>query len=337
MTLLKSILSILKILLKSSFWNGFKAHIPSSNNKILLLGNGPSLKITLQEHKEYLKNYDLLAFNNFAITPEFETLKPRYYLIHSPILFENEVISEFYLNMRNQLFESIENKIDWHFYLIVPFFAEKSVYFKAFRERNKSKIAFLYFNTTPIEGVKSINNLLFNLKLGSPRPHNVMIPSILCSIYMKYKEIYIVGADHNWFGEFSTTDDNVVLVNQKHFYDESTSTPQPMNDYIVRSRRMHEILHKFQLTFFAYFVLNDFAEFKKVKIYNASHSSLIDAFERKKLNAPPTDYIFLMDKSIPSFAQKNRDEFTARNVPSNGGMEKKWITVKRIFRELFDL
>lgn len=284
MNLLKSILSILKIILKSSFRNGFKNHIPSSKNKILLLGNGPSLQQTLSEYKNNLNTFDLLAFNNFSTTQQFEDLQPTFYLIHAPIFFENKNISDFYIQMRNNIFESIETKTTWEMYLIVPFFAKKSDYFKSFLDRNKSKIKVLYFNMTPVEGIKSITNLLLKFKLGTPRPHNVLIPSILCSIHLKYKEIYIVGADHNWFSEFSVTKENVVLINQKHFYDESTSKPQPMNDYITRPRRMHEVLHKFQLTFYGYFVLQDFAKTKNVNIYNASHFSLIDAFERKKLN-----------------------------------------------------
>ncbi len=283
MNLFKSVFSLLKVVLKSSFKNGFKNYTPSSNNKILLLGSGPSLNQTLLEYKNELINYDLLAFNNFSVTHQYEDLKPNYYLVHSPIFFQNEGVSEFYINMRNEIFNSIENKTNWKLYLIVPFFAKKSHFFQEFVKRNKTKISFLYFNMTPIEGLKSINNFLFKLKLGTPRPHNVLIPSILCSIHMEYEEIYIVGADHNWFSEFSTTDQNVVLINQKHFYDETSSKPEPMKDYIVRPRRMHEILHKFQLTFYGYFVLKDFAESQKVKIYNASEYSLIDAFERKKL------------------------------------------------------
>jgi hypothetical protein len=94
-----------------------------------------------------------------------------------------------------------------------------------------------------------------------------------------------VGADHSWLAEISVTENNEALVNQKHFYDGDTSKPQKMQDYIVRPRRLHEVIHKFYLSFKGYWDIKAYAEAKQIKIYNASEVSMIDAFERKKLSA----------------------------------------------------
>ena len=96
-------------------------------------------------------------------------------------------------------------------------------------------------------------------------------------------KISILGADHSWLGEISVNNKNEALVNQKHFYDEQTSTSQPMQDYITRPRKLHEILRKFYLSFKGYWEINSYAEKKGIQIINSSETSMIDAFPKKGL------------------------------------------------------
>jgi hypothetical protein len=103
-------------------------------------------------------------------------------------------------------------------------------------------------------------------------------------IHLDYKELYIVGADHSWLGEISVNDKNEAMVHQKHFYDEDISKPQKMEDRQDRPRRLHEIIHKFYLSVKGYWEIASYASKKRVKIYNSSEFSMIDAFERKPLN-----------------------------------------------------
>ncbi len=103
-------------------------------------------------------------------------------------------------------------------------------------------------------------------------------------IYLNYKVIYIIGADHSWLPEISVNEKNEALINQKHFYDEADSKPEQMNDLISRPRKLHEIIHKFYLTFKGYWLIKEYASSKNVRIYNASEISTIDAFERKKIS-----------------------------------------------------
>jgi hypothetical protein len=77
-------------------------------------------------------------------------------------------------------------------------------------------------------------------------------------------------------------DKNEALVNQKHFYDENESKPLKMQDW-NRARKLHEMIHKFYLSFRGYWELKSFIEKSGVKVYNASEISMIDAFERKYL------------------------------------------------------
>lgn len=281
---LQSFLSLGKILFLSKPFGILKIKNADLEKPCLILGNGPSLNQSVEKYQSLFEKYDLVCVNNFAFSPIYTEIKPKYYIISAHIFFyEEKKLSQKYIDARNVYFDHIKNKTDWNLHLMVPFIAKKSSYFKHFLEQNKN-ITPIYFNSTTIEGIPFLNHFLFNRGLGSPRPHNVLIPAIINAMYMGYKEIYIVGADHSWLPEISVNDQNEALVNQKHFYDEKESKPDKMEDYIHRPRRLHEIIHKFYLSFKGYWEIKDYAKSKNVRIYNASEFSMIDAFDRKSLS-----------------------------------------------------
>jgi hypothetical protein len=280
--LTQSIASIGKIIILSNFRNILKVE-NKTNDKCIILGNGPSLTSSLQKYKNEFKNYDLICVNNFVASDIYTEIKPNNYIIAANILFKSEnELSSIYVNLRNDIFSKLQEKTNWNLNLMVPFVAKKSSYFQNFLNSNRN-IKPIYFNATPIEGIGFINNILFKLGLGMPRPHNIIIPAIMNCIYLNYQKIYIIGADHSWLPEITVNQQNEALINQKHFYDENESKPLKMEDYISRPRRLHEIIHKFYLTFKGYWEIKAYAEHQKVKIYNSSEYSMIDAFEKKEI------------------------------------------------------
>ena len=72
---------------------------------------------------------------------------------------------------------------------------------------------------------------------GVPRPHNVLIPSIAMGLRLPFKKIYLAGADHSWLPEITVTDDNVVLMHQKHFYDQNKSQAETVKQENLNSAR----------------------------------------------------------------------------------------------------
>lgn len=253
-------------------------------NKVLILGNGPSLAQTIEKYGNHLNNYSLVAVNNMAKSDLYEQLKPSFYVLNATTYFqEDDELSPMYIEMNKVLYEEVKRKTNWPMVLVVPVIARKSKKFLDLVSQMDNLEVF-YFNQTPVEGLTAFNHFFFKRNMGMPRPHNVLIPALMSFIYLKAKEIYICGADHTWLGEISVTDKNDVLVNQKHFYDHDTSKPEKMEDFIDRPRRLHEVLEKFYLAFKGYWVIKDYARKKGTKIYNASEVSFIDAFERKSLN-----------------------------------------------------
>jgi hypothetical protein len=131
-----------------------------------------------------------------------------------------------------------------------------------------------------------------------PRPHNVLIPSLILSINMKFSNIYVCGADHSWLKEIYVDNENEVLLSQKHFYDKQAqkqsdyrdmAVPQPMyHGGSNNKRKLHEVLEKFYYTFRSYWKIKSLAESQAVKIYNITPISYIDAFDRLDISKSQT-------------------------------------------------
>lgn len=280
----QSIVTTVRIVLLSKWRNALMVKKPISNERCIILGNGPSLNTTILKYEKLLIASDTLAVNGFVFTDDLLRIQPNYYLVAAKNMFyPRESLSPLYQKLQDDIFNGLMAKVTWKMYFMVPFLAKKSVEFKQLLAQN-SNIHPLYFNLTPVEGFDFYKHFLFKKKLGSPRPHNVMIPGLMNLISMDYKEIYITGVDHSWLDQISVNEKNEALVNQKHFYDENTSKSEKMEDIGIRPRRLHEIIHKFYLSFKGYWEIEEYAKTQNVKIYNSSEVSMIDAFKRKSLN-----------------------------------------------------
>lgn len=99
---------------------------------------------------------------------------------------------------------------------------------------------------------------------------------------MGYEKIHLIGADHSWLKDLWVDENNLVMLRQKHFYDETTAKANPMYKKGQDTRKLHEVLQKFVISFEAYFTLEKFATKKGQKIINLTPGSFIDAFERKQ-------------------------------------------------------
>ena len=248
----------------------------------MILGNGPSLTRDLHEHRNFLTAKDIICVNHFPSTDFYTKLKPAIYITGAPDLWLDDIDEQFILQSKI-LFNNIANKTTWPMEFYIPYEAKKHMRWQNQIAHNKN-IQIHYYNNVPIEGWRWFKFTCFNLTWGMPRPHNVMIPSLMISIWKGYKRIYLLGADHSWLSEISVTDENEVLINQKHFYDAQSSVGKPLDKRGKGKRNLSELLHKFTTAFASYFEIKAFAKKKNVTILNATKGSFIDAFDRIKLD-----------------------------------------------------
>lgn len=242
---------------------------PSERTKpLIILGNGPSLNHTLTESDEALVASPIMAVNFFANTSLFRELKPEFYVLADPHFFRNASDP----NVR-KLMDNIETA-DWPMTLFVPFGTKPMIANKNIRIQR--------FPLKAMEGPGWFRRLMFSLRLGMPRPRNVLIPSIMIGIWLGFKEIYICGADHTWIKTLIVNDRNEVISVQPHFYKEDDRELERQRvDYL--SIPLHQVLESQFIAFRAYHTIQDYAARRGISIFNATPGSFIDAFPRKQL------------------------------------------------------
>lgn len=277
--LMDSVISIVRILIHSRV--KFISPLNNQSDSCVLLGNGPSLTESLKEHQSFLKEKLVVCVNHFPKTEKYEKIKPTVFVTAAPDVWLDSVESHF-VESSNELFKVIATKTSWPLKLFIPFEARPYKRWQTHLKGNQN-IEIIYYNNTPIEGWDWFKYFFFSRNLGMPRPHNVMIPAIFLSINSGMKKIYLLGADHSWLSEISVDNNNCVLMNQKHFYDEKISEAKPLDKRGKGERKLWEILHKFMYAFKGYWILKEYADKEGVEIFNATPKSFIDAFDKLKI------------------------------------------------------
>lgn len=266
-----SIKTLVKVALQAKYCpivrNG--AYAPRGDRPLYIMGNGPSLRTNLDNNLELLERSDTLAVNFAANTPEFRILRPKYYVLADPHFFRN-------LSDKNvaALSESLKG-VDWPMTLFVPAKSRRS----AARMIGNPMVSVEGFNFLAAEGWTWLEQFMFRLRLGMPRPRNVLIPSIMIGIWLGYKKIYILGADHSWLKTLDVDSDNRVVSVQPHFYKEDSHEVERINRTYL-DLKLHQVLESMTIAFASYHKINAYASRCGITIINATPGSFIDAFPR---------------------------------------------------------
>ena len=263
----QTFLSLLKILILSKY----KSKLPlSDQNECAILGNGPSLKKSLEIYHNEFKTKTLFCVNFFANTESFFLLKPANYVLLDPLFFKSEKRDDI-----KAIFSIFKTRVDWEMNLFVPYLYKNDAELSLLKNQNPS-VKIYFFNYTVTKGFDSIIFKLFKLNLSMPQFFNVLGIPIFLSINMGFKKIWVFGADHSWFTEMYVGEDNVLYMDVKHFYSKQKKDEASSSNMGVFFDSMYKV-------FTSYYKLRKYAEYRKAKIYNSSEFSYIDAFERKKM------------------------------------------------------
>lgn len=258
---------------------------PSVNNRFFVLGNGPSLNVTLEKYLEILKKEECAVVNFFGITDYFPIIKPQWYILSDPAFFQSKKnLSDKLLSQINSLHKVLENDLTWKINFCVPISYKRSEFITRISKIENIKI--FYFNSNGNSN-KLKNNIfkykLWNHNLLSPLMQTVLNTAIQLGIMMKYKEIYLVGADTSWHTSFEVDQQTNQLYSiDTHFYGNKRIPRYKDNNNTPC--RLHEQLKLISIALENYWILADYAKYTGIKIYNSSEISWIDAFERKKLD-----------------------------------------------------
>jgi len=251
---------------------GLKPRACDDSTPLYILGNGPSLRHNIEHDLNLLKANHTLAVNFAANSAEFTLLKPEYYVLADPHFFNSPDDPNV-----SRLIDSL-GMITWPMTLIVPAGCRLPA---SLASNGNLKVE--RFNFIAAEGFPAFENFAFSHRMGMPRPRNVLIPSIMIGIWLGYKRIYILGADHSWSRTLSVDDNNRVVSIQPHFYTEDSKEKERVTA-TYQSIPLHSVLESFSIAFRSYHRIERFARKHGVEIINATPGSFIDAFRRSTLS-----------------------------------------------------
>ena len=263
-----SLAALLKVALMS------KRPSPRGDNRgesLVVMGNGPSLRETIDNHRKLLDQNRLMSVNFAPLTQEFFSLKPGFHVLADGLFFEKTMKGNV-----EEMWDALK-RVEWGMVLYVPAKYRNSVLKKELPENVKVK----YFNMTPASGWGWLTNLLYRSGLAMPRPRNVLVPAIMNGIREGFERIILVGADHSWSKTLWVTDNNIVVSVQPHFYKDNEKERERVES-LYKGIRLYQIYESFAIAFRSYFALSDYAQRRGVEIINATPGSFIDAFRRSQ-------------------------------------------------------
>lgn len=256
--------------------------IQKNSNTLFILGNGPSLNTTFESGTDFLKEKDIICVNNFVTTDLFVKLKPTKYMIADPNnLIGLETLSDTFKKETIKVVNEFQKKLNWNIDFIIPDFAQQGYLYQNLKT-NKF-ITFYFYNTKDVSKTKYTYFQNLDENLIAPPAQTVLNTCLWLGIKLKYNEIYLLGADTSWIEQVRVDQmTNELYTIDRHFYGDVKHPLYSDVDGKIPCK-LYEELRANVITLENYWELKEYAEYKDVKVYNASAYSLIDAFERKKV------------------------------------------------------
>ena len=241
--------------------------------ELLILGNGPSLTVDIDQLLILSKNRDVLAVNSFAVSAYFMLLKPRYYVIADSGWFEENKCVRVD-GLKGELLEALSDKLTWRMTILIPKKYRKSSFAKALRRIHNVYLE--YYNNRPIiGGLRHHSAALLALGLANPHYSNVLVACVYFGVELGYSRIFIAGADHSWHENISLDMSNSIVRTEDHFYANEEPVKVKFPNYSM-SRQFADLSRVFRV----YEILLLYAEKRRVDLVNISSKTYIDAFPR---------------------------------------------------------
>ena len=267
--ILKFIFAILKCLKNPTS----KISEMHSKNNICILGNGPSLLKVLES--EDIHSTDFCTVNFSINSDVFYKLQPQMHVFADPVFWQR-------LDDKNVklVLDNVRNRINWNIIFYVP-----SVCPKNFRNR-LAENKYVRVLTYPVANFDNKLIIFDKLKffcykrnLFIPPTSNVIVACIFIAILRGYRNINLYGVEHSWLAYVSIGDDNLMYVEDHHYYGTEKTKWVAGDGSVVK---LTTFLYNMYLAFSSYHILRKFAQYYgDVKILNCTEGSWIDAFERK--------------------------------------------------------
>lgn len=222
----------------------------SDVKRCFILATGPSIK---DENLELLQNEFCISVSNFFVHEKYSLLKPEFHVfapLHTPITPDQ------YLGWINDAL------INTNF---------------------KTTYVICESNRDIVETTLSAHNTLYYLHGGNfpvdftdklPPVQTVVHVAIYLAMYLGIKEIYLLGTDHSWILHYGES---------KHFYEESKHVLVRQNYSEWTEEDIGKEFENNAILWSIYRKIRTYSHTVNTRIVNLSKGSLLDVFERNRL------------------------------------------------------
>ena len=253
-------------------------------DRMIVIGNGPSLNLTVDKYRDMLQNTECMMVNFSASTTLFEEIKPSVYVLLDPAWFS--IPKHLSVSIR-KLINDLKIKTKWPMTLVIP---RSKVGCQTINEITSNPNITIMSFYDGWWGKDDNRYEAWDNNTIDPPGQTVLSLCVWLSVYWGYKETYLVGADTSIVLDTRVDQaDNTLYTIDQHFYN-NTEIYQDHGLFDAKHCRKFEgqnmlsVLQAATQMFQDYYEINKYAKWKGVKIYNASEYSLIDCFERRKLS-----------------------------------------------------
>jgi len=231
--------------------------------RCFILATGPSIN---KQDLKLLQGENCIVVSNFFVHPDYNIINPRYYCI-AP--YHHPITEEAWYAWLSEMDKATGSSA--MFFGLTDY--ERNQRNGLFQNRD---IFFLNFSA-PMENILTRG---IDITLPVVSPQSVTIMALQIAIYMGFKQIYLLGCDHDW----------ILHLNQSsHFYQEeqNAAVRKGYNEWKTSSV---EVELKACLSLWEqYKYLREIANKQRTEIFNATKGGLLDVFDR-------VDYESLFEK-----------------------------------------
>ena len=252
---------VMKIMCPKSL---FPSYLHSrSNEKILIVGNGPSTK-DINLNKLSALGFNLLCVNFFASRDSnFFTLQPKYYCVIDPAFYSEN-------NDEIQQLKYTLNRITWDMTYI------------CLASQNTEWISNPHISVVRLN-INKYHGDFFKWWLYSKNHanfgyQNVVIAALYYCITCRVGEIYLCGVESDWHRELFVDIDNNVYRDCAHFY--GVERLNLIEKGEINKGEYYKYAEFYYKTMKEYYLSSRYATKMGVNIYNFTTTSYIDVFEK---------------------------------------------------------
>lgn len=252
--------------------NIYKENIKFKNihkgKRCFILATGPSInKLNLS----VLKDEICFGVGQFYLHKDIDVVNPEYHIQapqHPPFDTETAItiFKSYKKYYKNTTVIFLGDSNFKHSY--------KRVLLKHTNLKRKNNIFINFRNVIPLDEYNYLSNNVWDITKKPFPVCTVIFMALQVALYMGFKEIYLLGCDHDYLKD-------VNRVSNHHFYNEEKgiSDVEHLTNYYDTEKWFFDYYKRWK----CYRLVKEFARGKGVKIYNSTHGSMLDVFEFKYL------------------------------------------------------